>query len=127
MKDLTNMKLWETYLIEGAPITGYTNYMEDRLKIMMLHKQGMMKCFNRFKANPNQMKKLMGMYKCEIPVLNKTIGRLRTAAEKCTNTKFPEKCESFYTQLIPKLEYKIKFNNAQMDTLKRKMGLTKYD
>lgn len=120
------MKLWKQYL-EQAPITGYANYMEDRMKIMILHKKGMMGCFNKFKANPNQMKKLSGMYQCELPILNGTIQKLRTASEKCANTQFPEKCESFYTQLIPKLEYKIKFNTAQLDTLKRKMGLTKYD
>ncbi len=121
------MKLWEEYLSEGAPITGYLNYMEDRMKIMMIHKKGMVKCFNRFKNNPKKMKKLIGTYQCELPVLQGTVQRLNNAAEKCSNTQFPEKCQTFYTQLIPKLEYKIKFNNAQIDTLNRKMGLTKYD
>jgi hypothetical protein len=121
------MKLWQKYLHEQAPITGYMNYMEDRMKIMVLHKASMTKCFEKFKMVPNQMKRNMGIYQCETPVLESTIQRLQAASQKCANTQFPEKCETFYTQLIPKLEYKIKFNAAQLDTLKRKMGLTSYD
>lgn len=127
------MNILESYLSflnkveEQAPVTGFMNYMEDRMKIMNMHKVGMMKCFNKFKAQQNQLKKNLGMYQCEIPVLEGTISRLQSASQKCTNTKFPEKCEVFYNGLIPKLEYKIKFNKAQLDTIKRKMGLTKYD
>ena len=121
------MKLWEQYLMEQSPVVGYMNYMEDRMKIMTLSKQSMNKCLIKFRKIPNAMKRHLATYQCEIPVLEETIQRIRSASEKCENTKFPEKCSEFYNQLIPKLEYKIKFNKSQNDTLRRKLGIADYD
>jgi len=124
---IKNMKyLWKIYLEQSSTL-GFRNYLNDRMNIMQSHSIGMTKCFNKNKLNPNKFKRLINTYKCENVVLESTIQKLRNASEKCQNTQFPEKCEEFYNHLIPKLEYKIKFNNSQIDSLNRKAGLTKYD
>ena len=121
------MKLWEEYLNEQSPIVGYLNYMDDRMKIMTVHKQNINKCFLKFRKISNTMKRHLYTYQCEIPILENTIQKIKSSSEKCENTKFPEKCSEFYNGLIPKLEYKINFNKSQCDTLKRKLGVNKYD
>jgi hypothetical protein len=116
-----------SYLEEQSPIMGYMNYMEDRYKIMGIHTVAMTKCFRKFGVIPDPMKKRLRIYECENPVIEDTIQKIRGASEKCENTKFPEKCSEFYNGLIPKLEYKLKFNKSQIDTLNRKTGNLKYD
>lgn len=120
------MKMWRQYFQEQS-IAGYFNYMEDRMKIMSIYKVEMNGCFNKSRMIENRKKKYLNLYQCEIPVIENTIQRIRSASGKCESSQYPEKCQEFYNQLIPKLEYKIKFNNAQSATLNRKLGTLNYD
>jgi len=122
------MKILKEYLsyIQHEQITGYFNYMEDRMKIMQKHNVGMSACFNRTKKITDKFKRGLSLYNCEIGILNRTIEQLSSAKDKCNNTQFPEKCEQFYDQLVPKFQWKIKFNTEQINNIKRKAGMIKY-
>lgn len=120
------MKMWRQYFQEQS-IVGFSNYMEDRMRIMSIYKVQMNECFNKSKKTKNKNQRLLNLYQCEIPIIENTIQRIRSASGKCENSQFPERCQEFYNQLIPRLEYKIKFNNAQSVTLNRKLGILNYD
>jgi len=121
------MRLWRQYFKEQTSITGYMNYMEDRYRIMTPYKLSIEKCLRKFVNISDSKKRHIEMYKCENSAIEDTISKIRTASEKCENSQFPEKCRDFYNHIVPDLEYKLKFNNSQVDNLSRKAGLIKYD